>query len=169
MVASRSSTQQPLHRGWGPVQFWTLSHLQRFLGCFQGDACSGGLCHCHCSQQPSPQGCIPREETTSTQKLTAWAPHRLHLWGEGLAGHQTGPPSVPSHLRRQRPAQPMHLTGTLRHWEEGFPVAFCNPSPGVSPRGAKRGVPLPSPVPASEMRGTSAARRAVPGWQIGRS
>lgn len=54
------------HPATSPEQLWAPS---QFHHCFQGDACSGSLCHCHCSQQLSPEGCLPRKETTSAQKL----------------------------------------------------------------------------------------------------
>lgn len=49
-----------------PEQLWAPS---QFHHCLQGDACRSSLCHCHCSQQPSPERCLPRKETTSAQKL----------------------------------------------------------------------------------------------------
>lgn len=51
------------------VQFRARAHLQHVVSWFQGDLAAVAFVHCRCSQQPSPQGCLPRKETTSTQKL----------------------------------------------------------------------------------------------------
>lgn len=54
------------HPATPPEQLWAPFV---FHHCFQSDACSSSLCHCHCTQQPSLEVCLPRKETASAQKL----------------------------------------------------------------------------------------------------
>lgn len=141
MVADHSSNLQPLQRSFGPPLF---HH------CFQSEACSSSLCHCHCSQQPSPEGCLPRKETTSAQKL-------LYELSAGSARCQT-------HM--------LWLSVTSRDSTQTNP---CTRGLHTAISGSeKRGscVPLCSPSQLSSPLGRCEAPRlfsVVPSWQIGLS
>lgn len=141
------------HPATSPEQLWAPSQFHR---CFQGDACRSSLCHCHCSQQPSPEGCLSRKETTRAQKLLC----ELSAGSVYGAGDVPGDTLVPlgsvtsGGSARTSPRTSGLHTAISGSGKRGSCVLLCPPSQ------------LPSPLGRCE---APRLFSAVPGWQIERS